>query len=77
MMKTEIVTVDTRPWCHPEEDRIVGKMMRDLLSYEGKMDTPQLRASLDAVIVCAIQEAVDVGANPEWVKTVARRLTIR
>ena len=60
----------------PILDAIIGKMVRELLDFEGRVATRQVRLALSSVVANARQEALYHGLPVDVVDKVASKMNI-
>lgn len=68
-----VVLFDKRSERLREEDEIVGRMIREVLSHEGCLFTAEMARTLDAICDRAIGEARSRGLDWQHVDLVSRR----
>lgn len=64
------------PSWQADEDAIVGKMLRGLLSFEGKPLIKDTLRDMESIIEFAANMAGDIGARRDYVRNIGHRLHI-
>lgn len=77
MFNSPIITIfNPEPSWQHEEDAIVGKMIRQLLSFEGKLLSKDTLRSMESIIEGAAQMADQIGARGDYVRSIGNRISI-
>lgn len=72
-MSHGVVIGNREPSWQPEEDRIVGQMLRQLLSFEGQSMVKNTLRSMESVVESAAQMADQIGARGDYVRQVGHQ----
>lgn len=74
MFDPKIVIWENRePAWQDEEDAIVGKMLRQLLSFEGRHLVKNTLREMESVVESAAQMAEQIGARPDYVRSIGQQ----
>ncbi len=58
-----------------DEDAIVGRMIRELIRYEGKPMTTENIAAIEGIVVQAQMRAKNIGGDMNTIEAIARRIS--
>lgn len=75
-MSHGVVIGNREPSWQPEEDRIVGNMLRQLLSFEGEIFNEKTIRAMDSIVKSSVRLAEEIGARPDYVESVGARLNL-
>lgn len=73
---SNVVIGNREPTWQPEEDRIVGNMLRELFSFEGQIFDEKTVRAMDSIVKSAMRTAEEIGARPDYVESVGARLNL-